>query len=332
MNNNPVQRVALGKHGLISYQADPKEEYRWLLHESYDWFTKAREIHGPEWKYYDDDDDPVTYKFDSLGFRSDYEVEDLNGDWVLCSTECIGVGPGVHNKDLYHKILEERHGIPFYNASTYGGRVENVPFNLLQLSKYWKTPPKHIILLGSQNSTGISVGVPGVPVGVKNIDYIPAAYELGGIAGEKKKDLLFLYQSLGVAKWQHMIMMKTIIRLAENWGIPILWIDITSDTLEDMSSESTYNSIDDSELHIVHHFTHGVGVSLPTDPDSCLRVMSETVLKPMREKVPPPGASLDDVGRDLLHPGAKHHKTLADKIEFELTDAGNRTINQFWYA
>ena len=320
MNNTPLQKITLGKHGLISYQADPNEEYRWLLHESFDWFRKAREKHGPTWKYYDEGYDPVTYKFDSLGFRSDYEMADLDGDWVLCSTECIGVGPGLHSRELFHKILEERMDIPFYNASTYGGRLENIPFNLLQLSKYWKTPPKQIILLGSQNSCGISVGIPGVPVSVKNIDYIPAALN----PQSKEKELLFLYQSLGIAKWQHMIMLKTIIRLAEDWNIPILWIDGTSDTLEGMSTESTYNFIDDSELDIVHHFIHGVGISLSGHPDTALQTMSDMVLKPMAEKVPPPGATLEDVSRDLLHPGANCHKALADKIEFALEG--------FWYS
>ena len=320
MNNTPLQKITLGKHGLISYQADPNEEYRWLLHESFDWFRKAREKHGPTWKYYDEGYDPVTYKFDSLGFRSDYEMADLDGDWVLCSTECIGVGPGLHSRELFHKILEERMDIPFYNASTYGGRLENIPFNLLQLSKYWKTPPKQIILLGSQNSCGISVGIPGVPVSVKNIDYIPAALN----PQSKEKELLFLYQSLGIAKWQHMIMLKTIIRLAEDWNIPILWIDGTSDTLEGMSTESTYNFIDDSELDIVHHFIHGVGISLSGNPDQALQTMSDMVLKPMAEKVPPPGATLEDVSRDLLHPGANCHKALADKIEF--------TLDGFWYS
>ena len=308
MNNTPLQKITLGKHGLISYQADPDQEYRWLLHESFDWFRKAREKHGPTWKYYDEGYDPVTYKFDSLGFRSDYEMADLDGDWVLCSTECIGVGQGLHSRELFHKILEERMDIPFYNASTYGGRLENIPFNLLQLSKYWKTPPKQIILLGSQNSCGISVGIPGVPVSVKNIDYIPAALN----PQSKEKELLFLYQSLGIAKWQHMIMLKTIIRLAEDWNIPILWIDGTSDTLEGMSTESTYNFIDDSELDIVHHFIHGVGISLSGNPDQALQTMSDMVLKPMAEKVPPPGATLEDVSRDLLHPGANCHKALAD--------------------
>jgi|TARA_B100001146_G_scaffold224614_1_gene243200 hypothetical protein len=320
MNNVPLQKITLGNHGLISYQADPTQKYKWLLHESFDWFSKAREKYGPTWKYYDNDTDPITYEFDSLGFRSDYEIADLPDDWVLCSTECIGVGPGLHNRDLYHKLLEERMGMPFYNASTYGGRLENIPFNLLQLSKLWRTPPKHIVCLGSQNSTGISVGIPGVPVSVKNIDYIPAALK----PESKEKELLFLYQSLGIAKWQHMLMLKTIIRLAETWDIPILWIDGTSDTEEGMSKESTYNTIDDSELEIIHQFIHGVGISLPSDPDQALKLMSDMVLKPMQDKEPPPGATLEEVSRDLLHPGADCHKALADKIEFELEG--------FWYS
>ena len=319
MNNVPLQKITLGKHGLISYQANPNQVYKWLLHESYDWFMKAREKYGPTWKYYDNNTDPVTYEFDSLGFRSDHELEDLDGDWVLCSTECIGVGPGLHNRDLYHKILEEKMGVPFYNASTYGGRLENLPFNLLQLSKYWKTPPKYMILIGSQNSTGISVGIPDVPVSVKNIDYIPAALK----PDSKEKELLFLYQSLGVAKWQHMIMLKTIIRLGENWDIPILWINGTSDDPADMSKESTYNYVDD--LTLIHQFIHGVGITLPADPERALQVMSETILKPMAEKEPPPGATLEDVSRDLLHPGAKSHLELADKIEYELDGFG--TLN-----
>ena len=321
MNNTPLQKITLGKHGLISYQADPNEEYRWLLHESYDWFRKAREKHGPTWKYYDEGYDPVTYKFDSLGFRSDYEMADLDGDWVLCSTECIGVGPGLHSRELFHKILEERMDIPFYNASTYGGRLENIPFNLLQLSKYWKTPPKQIILLGSQNSCGISVGIPGVPVSVKNIDYIPAALN----PQSKEKELLFLYQSLGVAKWQHMIMMKTIIRLGESWDIPITWINGTSNTLEDMSPLSTYNYIDDSELNLVHQFMHGVGITLPEDPEEALQAISDTVTGILVRHEPVPGATLDDVSRDLFHPGAKTHMELANKIEFELDSFG--TLN-----
>ena len=324
MNNTPLAKITLGEHGLISYQAIPNEEYKWLLHESFDWFNTTREKYGPTWKYYDNDTDPISYRFDSLGFRSDYEVADLDGDWVLCSAECVGVGPGLHNRDLAFKILEERTGMPFYNASTYGGRLENIPFNLLQLSKYWKTPPKQMIFLGSQNSTGISVGIPGVPVNIKNIDYMPAAIHQAHNQLDTKQ-LLFLYQSMGVAKWQHMLMMKTIIRLAEHWNIPILWIDLTSNTLEDMSKESTYNLIDDSELYIVHeNMSHGIGIKLSGDPETDLQIMSEMFLKPVTNNEPPAGATLDDVARDLLHPSAAVHLSLADKIEFALEG--------FWYS
>ena len=328
MNDVPIQKAPLGKHGFISYKADPDQEYKWLLHESLSWFAKAKDKHGPEWKYYDNDSDPVTYRFDSLGFRSDYELADVDGEWILSSTECIGVGPGLHSRDLYHKILEERMGIPFYNASTYGGRLEYVPFNLLQLSKIWKQPPKHIILIGSQNSTGIGLGLPGVPVSVKNIDYFPMAMNAAATkvpSRATEKDLLFLYQSLGVAKWQHMIMMKTIIRLGESWDIPITWINGTSNTLEDMSPLSTYNYIDDSELNLVHQFMHGVGITLPEDPEEALQAISDTVTGILVRHEPVPGATLDDVSRDLFHPGAKTHMELANKIEFELDSFG--TLN-----
>jgi len=321
MNSNKrCSKITLGEHGLISYQATPGEEYKWLLHESFEWFSKAKEKHGPTWKYYDNDTDPISYKFDSLGFRSDYELADVEGDWVLCMAECIGVGPGLHDRDLAFRILEERMGIPFYNASTYGGRLENIPFNLLQLSKYWKTPPKQMIFLGSQNSTGISVGTPGVPVNIKNIDYMPASIHLD------TKQLLFAYQSMGVAKWQHMLMMKTIIRLAEHWNIPALWIDLTSNTLEDMSEESTYNLIDDSELSIVHEdMSHSIGIKLSGDPETDIQIMSDMFLKPVTNHEPPAGTTLDDVARDLLHPSAAVHLSLADKIEFELDCSG--TLN-----
>lgn len=326
MNNTPLQKITLGKHGLISYHAVPGEEYKWLLHESYEWFMKAREKHGPTWKYYDNDTDPVTYRFDSLGFRSDYEMADLDGDWVLCLTECIGVGPGLHNRDLVFTILEERMGLPFYNAGTYGGRIENIPFNLLQLSKYWKTPPKQLILLGSQNCTGVSVGVPGVPSNIKNIDYIPAAIRSRYNRPDDEK-LLLLYQSMGIAKWQHMIMMKTLIRLADHWNIPSIWINATSNTLEDMSKEQSLNLVDDSdssEVNIVHQFMHGVGITLSGDADKDLKTMSDMVLKPLADNEPPAGATLDDVGRDLLHPSASVHLSLANKIEFALEG--------FWYS
>ena len=176
-----------------------------------------------------------------------------------------------------------------------------------------------MILIGSQNSTGISYGIPGVPVGVKNIDYIPAALKPEG----KEKELLFLYQSLGVAKWQHMIMLETIVRLGQNWNIPILWINGTSDGPEEMSEESTYNYVDN--LRLIHQYIPGVGVTLPAEPEEALKVMSETILKPMQDQEPPPGLTLDDVGRDLLHPGAKCHLDLAEKIEYELDGFG--TLN-----
>ena len=62
-----------------------------------------------------------------------------------------------------------------------------------------------------------------------------------------------------------------------------------------------------------------IALAIPTT-----QTMSDMVLKPMAEKVPPPGATLEDVSRDLLHPGANCHKALADKIEF--------TLDGFWYS
>ena len=129
---------------------------------------------------------------------------------------------------------------------------------------------------------------------------------------------------MGIAKWHHMLMMKTIIRLAEHWNIPVTWINGTSDTLEDMSKESSSNLVDD-ELHIIHHFMAGIGITLTGDPETDLNTMSDMILKPMEDKIPPPGATVEQVSRDLLHPGASVHLALADKVEFELDAFG--TLN-----
>ena len=66
MNNDSVKKLHLNDKGFIAFDVTPGKKYKWMMHESQEWFDKAKKIQGPDWHW--NNAKPVEYGFDSFGF------------------------------------------------------------------------------------------------------------------------------------------------------------------------------------------------------------------------------------------------------------------------
>ena len=80
MSNDSVKKLHLNDKGFIAFDVIPEKKYKWMMHESQEWFDKAKKIQGPDWHW--NNAKPVEYVFDSFGFRNDKELFNLQC-WAL---------------------------------------------------------------------------------------------------------------------------------------------------------------------------------------------------------------------------------------------------------
>ena len=76
MSNDSVKKIHLNDKGFIAFDVIPGKKYKWMMHESQEWFDKAKKIQGSDW-YWNDPHIDVEYVFDSFGFRNHKELEEI---------------------------------------------------------------------------------------------------------------------------------------------------------------------------------------------------------------------------------------------------------------
>lgn len=303
--NNVVSKIT-HKNGYICFDVEPDKTYNWMIHEREWWLKRAKDNLGKDWYWYGAPD--IEYNFCSRGWRNNNELEEVssNNCWYLMDLECMSTGPGVYTHETVPNVLENITGMPVYSFGTYGGRVEFINLNLLKLAKEWTNPPSAIISWMSMNDVGVSANEAGR---IKDLDFVGAAITPNDPLYRMWKE----YNASGIARWQHIIHFNTQIELCKLLDIPLIHVMIMS---EDCINDNHITK-DIPLTNLICHDT-SVGRNMVIDDSMTwqekLDYHIKTFVEPVRNAKPQDGVSINEVGRDLLHPSADNHRELAEKI------------------
>ena len=301
--DHPLRQTRLGDHGCISFASYPDIKYKWMLHESKEWFARAKRVQGPDW-YWSGDVEPIEYNLDSLGFRNDIDIHDIskNKIWWLFDSSCPGLAPGVRTDDMTSNKITEYTGIPVYNMSIYGDRPEFVANNILELSKRWQNPPSKILLHMAENPTG-TFKLTNTNT-VKNLDYAGSMLKGG-------KDFTFLkpFEEQKISEGQHRLAYKILIELCKSLDIPLTWLYTGYES--DITSANDFRDQD-----FIEWFGYASAGHFEKDDTFDVRQskVKDMIIKPFMECKPPSDKTLDEVGRDLYHPSASQQRLWAQVI------------------
>lgn len=309
MSNDSVKKLHLNDKGFIAFDVTPGKKYKWMMHESQEWFDKAKKIQGPDWHW--STAKPVEYVFDSFGFRNDKELEEISQDeWWLTDAGCPTLGPGVNRYDTCSMVLSDIGNFGMYDTSLFGNRPEYTAHNLLELSKRWHRPPSRILLSIAENPTGTFKITDHNTI--HNIDYA------GSLLYPNEPDYAFFrdYESTTIPTSQHTILYRTIIKLCEKLGIELTFLNLGANSLEETT-----------EISMAHQFKHDVdifsmdlvggtvGAYHKDDTfEQRQQICKERILMPILTCQPPKGWTLEDVGRDFIHPSSKTHQIFAENL------------------
>jgi hypothetical protein len=114
--------------------------HRWSPGDTEENWKKTREKFGPTWKYYDD---PIEYRFNGLGYRSQGNVTDPFFIALGCS---YTMGVGIHEEDRYGDVLSKELNMPYMNFGIGGGSQNFVWMNNILLAKNLPQKPKFVII------------------------------------------------------------------------------------------------------------------------------------------------------------------------------------------
>lgn len=303
--DQPLRNLAL-RNGVVSLQAKEGLEYKWMLHESQSWLSRAKQKQGDDWEWSKTDAPNVSYVFDGLGFRNNKSIKEVSKDpeWWLFDSSCFGLGPGVNSERTVPRMLEKYTDKPVYDMSIYGDRPEFICNNILELAKRWINPPKRVILHLVENPTGTFKLTDTNKI--LNIDY--TGYNMN----PSNKDFTFFenFEEQKISEGHHRMYFKTIIKMCEVLNLNLTWL--YTGLIGDISP---VNYMEDQD--VIFHNCPGASVGHYNNDNNFKdreRISKETIIEPMIKCKPAGGVSVDQVGRDLFHPGPESHKVMAQKI------------------
>lgn len=107
-------------------------------------FNINKKRFGTNWYWYNN---PITYKFNSLGYRMDKELSEVEYDNYFAFFGCsFTVGTGVPLEDTFAHLIAKRAGVDYINAGVGGGTPEVVVWNITQLLTHAPKKPKVIMI------------------------------------------------------------------------------------------------------------------------------------------------------------------------------------------
>ena len=107
-------------------------------------FNVNKKRFGNTWYWYNN---PVTYKFNSLGYRMNKELSEVDYDNYFAFFGCsFTVGTGVPLEDTFPHSIAKRAGVDYINAGVGGGTPEVVVWNLTKLFTLAPKKPKVIMI------------------------------------------------------------------------------------------------------------------------------------------------------------------------------------------
>jgi len=289
--------------GVVSYEGKSGVPYKWMMHENKGWFENAKRIQGDDWYWGSDKAPEITYVLDDLGFRNDRNIEEVskNPNWWLIDGACPCLGPGIDKARTTPALIEQYTDIKVYDISLFGVRPEFQIGNLLELSKRWINPPKRVLLLLPENPTGTFQLTDDDKI--MNIDYAGAT-----LRNTPEFNFFKDFEEQKISEGQHRYFIKTTIKLCEVLNLPLTWLFVGK-----VADHSPVHYMENQDILYHEHASIMHSNSKDTYEDRIMKIKKGAV-PPMRNGVKASGVDIDDVGRDLFHPGLKPHKLFAQKI------------------
>ena len=185
--------------------------------------------------------------------------------------------------------------------SLFGVRPEFQIGNLLELSKRWINPPKRVLLLLPENPTGTFQLTDDDKI--MNIDYAGAT-----LRNTPEFNFFKDFEEQKISEGQHRYFIKTTIKLCEVLNLPLTWLFVGK-----VADHSPVHYMENQDILYHEHASIMHSNSKDTYEDRIMKIKKGAV-PPMRNGVKASGVDIDDVGRDLFHPGLEPHKLFAQKI------------------
>ena len=116
------------------------QTHYWSPGDTKENWIKNRKRFGESWRYYND---PITYKFNELGYRSQMYSKDPFFVALGCS---YTMGVGIHEEDRYGDLLSTELNMPYMNFGIGGGSQNFVWMNNILLAKNLPRKPEFVII------------------------------------------------------------------------------------------------------------------------------------------------------------------------------------------
>lgn len=101
---------------------------------------------GTDWYYYDNKRNPLTYNFNSNGYRCPLSHPDDYDEYFLAIGCSNTLGAGVHEQHRYSNIIESNTKIPTFNLGYSGGSALYVFHNISYFLSCNVKPPKCVFI------------------------------------------------------------------------------------------------------------------------------------------------------------------------------------------
>jgi hypothetical protein len=160
----------------IDHLAD--QVHYWNSGDSEDNWKKCRKKFGPSWRYYDD---PITYRFNELGYRGQSYVKDPFFVTVGCS---YTMGVGLHEEDRYGDVLSKELGLSYLNLGMGGASQNFVWINNVLLAKNLPRKPEFVVIQWPEIERLNTISEDGITLFLPNF--------LGGQYAKKSERNLYL--------------------------------------------------------------------------------------------------------------------------------------------
>lgn len=129
---------------MTPYHGDYNCTHNFLQTDTEELYLQNKKLRGPSWEWYNR---PITYKLNSLGYRMDKNVEDVDFDNYFAFFGCSFVaGIGMAQEDLFAHRIAKQYNKDYINAGMGGSGTEFILYNLTKLLTDAPRPPKAVVI------------------------------------------------------------------------------------------------------------------------------------------------------------------------------------------
>lgn len=107
-------------------------------------FRKLRKQNDKTWRYYNLEQDPITYRKNSFGYRTSEFL--FKGNYNIAFGCSNTLGSWIYEEERYTNILEKNTGVKTYNAGVTGGSANMIMMNIASLLASGVDKPDLVII------------------------------------------------------------------------------------------------------------------------------------------------------------------------------------------